>query len=197
MLNNGFEYYLSDLYRIGKNCITTLDNCVLTTVDKGIESTINLIKNMKVNDGKILFIGNGGSAGICSHMATDYTKNGRIRALAFSDAATLTCISNDYEFEQIFAKQIEFQAHKEDMLIAISSSGKSPNILKAVDVALSMNLPVITLSGFNKENPLSKLGNINFYIDSNKYGFVEISHLCLLHAILDIYMGWNPNQSVR
>src|SRR5581483_682660 len=84
---------------------------------------------------KLMFIGNGGSAGICSHMATDYSKNGGMRSLAFNDGSMLTCLGNDLGYENVFAKQIDLHGAKGDLLIAISSGGRSQNILKAVHVA--------------------------------------------------------------
>src|SRR6202007_2255903 len=84
---------------------------------------------------KIIFIGNGGSAGIASHLAIDFSKNGGLRSLAFNDASALTCLGNDLGYENVFAKQLDFHAHAGDLLIAISSSGRSPNILNAVKTA--------------------------------------------------------------
>jgi D-sedoheptulose 7-phosphate isomerase len=139
---------------------------------------------------KLMFIGNGGSAGICSHMAIDYSKNGGMRSLAFNDGAALTCLGNDYGYENVFSKQIELHARANDMLIAISSSGQSENILRAVHTARKMNCYILTLSGFKASNPLRTLGDINLYVDSSEYGFVEITHLSLCHAILDLEQGW-------
>lgn len=144
---------------------------------------------------KIMFVGNGGSAGICSHMAIDYSKNGGIRSTAFNDGAALTCLGNDLGYENVFAKQIELHARTGDLLIAISSSGKSPNILKAVDAARERGCYVLTLSGFGSDNPLRKTGDINLFVNASEYGFVEITHLALIHAILDLEMGWGSGES--
>jgi D-sedoheptulose 7-phosphate isomerase len=134
---------------------------------------------------KLIFVGNGGSAAIASHMATDYSKNGNIRAIALNDSSMLTCLGNDLGYDKVFAKQIELYARSGDVLIAISSSGSSSNILNAVKAARTAECKVITFSGFGAENRLRSLGDINFYIASNRYGFVEIGHLTLCHAILD------------
>ena len=138
---------------------------------------------------KLMFIGNGGSAGICSHMATDYSKNGNMRALAFNDGAMLTCLSNDLGYENVFAKQLDLHAAAGDLLIAISSGGRSKNILNAVDVARRRGCRIVTLSGFAADNPLRKLGDVNFYLGSDQYGFVEVGHLAICHAILDFACG--------
>lgn len=141
---------------------------------------------------KIIFIGNGGSAAIASHMATDYSKNGGLRAMAMNDGATLTCLSNDLGYENVFAKQIEMHANEGDLLIAISSSGRSESITKAVRTAREKGGAVITLSGFAPGNPLRALGDLNFYVASDQYGYVEIAHLAICHAILDFSCGLVP-----
>jgi D-sedoheptulose 7-phosphate isomerase len=137
-----------------------------------------------------MFVGNGGSAGIASHLAIDFSKNGGLRSLAFNDSSALTCLGNDLGYENVFAKQLEFHARPGDLLIAISSSGRSPNILAAVKTARARNCKVVTFSGFTEENDLRKTGDINFFVRSREYGFVEVSHLALCHAVLDIDMGW-------
>lgn len=145
--------------------------------------------------GTVFFIGNGGSAGIASHMAIDFTKNGGIRALAFNDGAYLTCLGNDLGFERVFAKPLEMHARPGDVLIAISSSGRSANILNGVEAARARGCSVITFSGFGAENPLRGRGDLNFYLASNEYGFVEIGHLALIHTILDLSMGWGSQDA--
>ena len=137
---------------------------------------------------KLIFIGNGGSAAIASHQAVDYWKNGGLPAVTFNDSSLLTCISNDYGYERVFAEPIRQFAKSGDLLIAISSSGKSANILKGVEAARQAGCGVLTLSGFNPSNPLRSLGDINFFVPSDSYGIVEITHLTLLHAMLESYM---------
>jgi len=139
---------------------------------------------------KLMFIGNGGSAAIASHMATDFTKNGNLRSVAFNDGSMLTCLGNDLGYENVFAKQIEMHARQGDFLVAISSSGRSANILKGVSAARAMGCAVLTLSGFQADNPLRRQGDINMWVNSGEYGFVEIAHLALCHAVLDMAMGW-------
>jgi D-sedoheptulose 7-phosphate isomerase len=138
---------------------------------------------------KLIFVGNGGSSAIASHMATDYSKNGDVRAMALNDTAMLTCLGNDLGYDRIFAKQIELYARADDFVIAISSSGRSANILNAGKTARAAKCSVVTLSGFTADNPLRRLGDINFFIASDRYGFVEIGHLTICHAILDFICG--------
>jgi D-sedoheptulose 7-phosphate isomerase len=173
---------------------------------RGAEVTDRASRNLSLSEGcewvrkaahevhdagnKIIFIGNGGSAGIASHLAIDFSKNGGLRSLAFNDPSALTCLGNDLGYENVFAKQLDFHARPGDLLIAISSSGRSPNILGAVKMARTRDCKVTTFSGFTEENELRRTGDVNFYVRSREYGFVEIAHLALCHAVLDIDMGW-------
>jgi D-sedoheptulose 7-phosphate isomerase len=137
---------------------------------------------------KLMFVGNGGSATTASHMATDYNKNGNLRTLSLNDSSMLTCLANDYSFAEVFAKQVEFHACEGDLLVAISSSGKSPNILNAARTARALGCTILTMSGFGADNPLRGEGDMNVYLPSDFYGIVEIGHLALCHAILDYSM---------
>ncbi len=152
----------------------------------GLEQACNLIQSQAKDGFKLIFIGNGASAAISSHMATDFWKNGDIRAMAFNDSSLLTCVGNDYGYEQLFEKPIEMFADPGDILMAISSSGRSANILNGVKAARKKNCQVITFSGFQGENPLRVLGDINFYVPASAYGPVEILHHSICHCLLDI-----------
>ena len=138
---------------------------------------------------KLIFVGNGGSAAIASHMATDYSKNGGVRSLALNDASMLTCLGNDLGYDRVFAKQIELHARSGDLVIAISSSGRSANILNAVEAAAAAGCTIATMSGFTPDNPLRRKGEWNFFVASDRYGFVEIGHLTICHAVLDFLCG--------
>lgn len=135
---------------------------------------------------RVVFVGNGGSAAIASHMAVDYTKNGGIRSVALNDAPTLTCLANDFGYDQVFAKQLEFHGRKGDAVVIISSSGRSLNILAAVQAAHKKGCFIVTLSGMNPNNKLRRLGDLNFYVPCLEYGLVEVTHLSLLHAVVSV-----------
>jgi D-sedoheptulose 7-phosphate isomerase len=142
----------------------------------------------------ITFVGNGGSAAIASHLAIDFSKNGGMRARALNDGAALTCLGNDLGYEHVFAKQIEWHARPGDLVVAISSSGRSANILNAVEAARARDCTITTFSGFREDNELRRAGDVNFYVRSGQYGFVEVAHLALCHAILDLDMGWTGDR---
>lgn len=157
-------------------------------------SVLGYLKMVKETAGphgaRIFFIGNGGSAAIASHMAADFQKNGGMPTMCFNDAASLTCISNDISYEQVFANPLACHARLGDVLFAISSSGESDNIVEATDYACGSRLNVVTLTGFNPENRLRGKGGVNFYVPSMSYGTVEITHLAILHSLLDEVMKW-------
>lgn len=138
---------------------------------------------------KLLFVGNGASAAISSHMATDFWKTGGMRALAFNDPAGLTCIGNDFGYPHLFEKPVEVFADPGDILVAISSSGRSENILRAVGAARARQCLVLTLSGFEPDNPLRSLGDGNFHVPVPSYGLVEVLHHSVCHCLLDTIMA--------
>ncbi len=154
--------------------------------NEALEESIKIIMSLYNCGGKIILVGNGASASIASHIAVDFWKNAGIQAITFNDSPALTCISNDYGYEHVFEKPIEKFAEAGDLLIAISSSGSSENILRAVKAARSRCAGVITLSGFSRDNPLREKGDINLYVPSDKYGYVEIVHHFICHCMVDV-----------
>jgi D-sedoheptulose 7-phosphate isomerase len=152
---------------------------------EGLGKAVQLIQEIDATGKKVVLIGNGGSAAIASHQAVDLWKNGGIRATAFNDSSLLTCIGNDFGYEHVFAKPIEMFCDTGDLVIAVSSSGKSANILNGVTSALTLGCKVIGFSGFKANNPLSAKCHLNFYLGSDSYGVVEVGHLLLLHSIID------------
>jgi len=150
----------------------------------------NILKETKSKKSKTMIVGNGGSAAIASHVSVDLTKNANIRAINFNEADLITCFSNDYGYERWIEKAIDFYADNNDVLILISSSGKSKNMINACKSARNKKISkIITLTGHNKDNPLSKLGDINLWIDSKAYNFVENIHQVWLLTVVDLIIG--------
>jgi len=181
--------YFSQLGSLFKETQVTDAKGAPLELSQGIGEAIHLIQSQSARGKKIIFIGNGGSSSIASHQATDFLKNGGIKAIAFTDPSLLTCVSNDLGYPRVFEVPIKMLAEGEDVLVAISSSGRSENILRGVEAARGKGCEVITMSGFTSDNPLRKTGRLNFYVPSDSYGYVEISHLTLCHCILDMMMG--------
>jgi D-sedoheptulose 7-phosphate isomerase len=157
----------------------------LFNISEGIEMASEMVLTLTDIDKKLMFIGNGASAAISSHMAADFLKNGGLEAIAFNEGPLLTCMGNDYGYQHVFEKPIERMAHSGDILVAISSSGKSENIILGAAAARLKGCRIITLSGFEPHNPLLYLGDINFYVSSNMYGIVEVIHHAICHCVLD------------
>lgn len=157
------------------------------------EKTLELIKNTTLNGGKLIFVGNGGSAAIASHMAVDFTKACGIRAINFNEADLLTCFSNDYGYENWVAEALSAYSDDHDLVFLISSSGSSPNIVNAANYCIKKGLKLVCLSGFKSDNPIAKLGDVNVWVDSIYYNFVEMVHHIWLVAIVDkISIGDKP-----
>lgn len=135
------------------------------------------------------FIGNGASATMASHMALDAAKNAGLRAAAFNDLASLTAVGNDLGYDQTFAAPLRWYGGPGDLLVAITSSGNSPNILAAIEAARERGLGIVTLTGLKPDNPTRRRGDLNFHVPARTYGGVECLHQVLLHCWLDDYMG--------
>lgn len=144
-----------------------------------------LIRKTQESARKVIIVGNGGSAAIASHVAVDLTKAAGIRAVNFNEADLLTCLSNDYGYEHWVEKALDFWADPGDLVIVISSSGASANMINGAQRARETGLGLITFSGFGSGNPLRQLGDLNFWLDSTEYNIVETVHQTWLLAIVD------------
>lgn len=194
-MHKGNDNKTSNINSYIQSLCTSLNQVECTDLSKGsldfvhgMDLAVDRIEATAGRGNKILFVGNGGSAGITSHAAIDYMRTAGMRTLCFNDGAMLTCLSNDFGYEQVFEKPVGIHADAGDVLVAISSSGQSENILRAVTAARTKKCQVFTLSGFESDNPLRMMGDLNFYVPSQRYGYVEIAHQILVHAILDLIM---------
>lgn len=148
---------------------------------------IFLEKNYKSKN-NIFVCGNGGSAAIANHFECDHKKilsdtkkiNPRIISLC-SNNALITAISNDFSYYQVFEKQLEYLGNKNDILITISSSGNSENIINVIKFAKKKSIKVISFTGFNGGRS-KKICNLNLHVNSNNYGVIENLH----HAYMNI-----------
>ena len=154
----------------------------LSKVDKAsLEEASRLLQRSL----RIYLVGNGGSAAIASHIANDLVKRGR-SAMTFTDPPSLTCLANDLGWNNAYKEAFKAQnPSRYDTLVAISSSGQSQNILEVAKLATKLKCSILTLSGFSEFNPLRQMGGINFYVQSSSYGVVEITHLAILHNLVE------------
>mgnify|MGYP001375283527 FL=1 len=190
-LNNGIPNIL-DFLKFSKindcffsNYFEKLNSKILDVNDKQLFAAIQLILKTNQNKKKLMIFGNGGSAAIASHIAVDFTKAVRIRATNYNEADLITCLSNDFGYQYWVSQAIEFYADKGDIIILISSSGTSSNIINGAKKANEMGLKVISFTGFKKDSEVSKNSNLNFWVDSNEYNIIEMAHHVWLVSIID------------
>jgi D-sedoheptulose 7-phosphate isomerase len=182
-----FETHIQQIFSLVKlTSLTAPGDAAPDDLETGLKYVAAyLFRRLRRPGAKAIFVGNGGSAAICSHAALDFWNAAGLRAVAFTDAAMLTCVSNDHGYESVYARPIGMFAGPADVLVAVSSSGRSPNILKGVAAARDAGCGVVTFSGFSPENPLRKAGDINLYVACSHYGQVEVAHQLLLHVLSD------------
>jgi D-sedoheptulose 7-phosphate isomerase len=154
-------------------------------LDKGGKAALDLIRRAKKSKAKAVVVGNGGSAAIASHIQNDLCKAVKMRALVFTEQSLLTALANDDGYQTAYETLTKLWAEPDDLLIAISSSGRSENILRAAAATRDAGGRIITMSGFAADNPLRTLGDINFYIPSDSYGHVELAHAALGQFLTD------------
>ena len=145
-----------------------------------------LFVDTQANSGNIFVIGNGGSAAVASHIVNDLFNAAGMRAHSFNDPSMLTCLANDYGYENVFSRQISGVAKRKDLLVAISSSGTSPNIINAAQKMAEIGGKTLTLTGFDRRNCLRRMGDMNLWLNSSNYGLVEVGHLFVLHQVTDL-----------
>lgn len=185
MIVHTFSSYSQELSHLLSLIEVTSTSGEGMSLEEGLEHATSRILSKKSEGKKIIVIGNGGSAAIASHMQNDLCKAVGIRSLVFNEAPLLSALSNDLSYAAAFEVLIDLWAEEGDVLIAISSSGQSENIIRAADAARNKGCSVITLSGFKSNNPLRRKGAINFYVPADQYGFVELGHSVLTHYLSD------------
>ena len=168
-----------------KDCFSNITERLNDADTSQLAAASDLIRSIGESDGKVIVVGNGGSAAIAGHLAVDLTKAAGIRTVNFSDPALLTCFANDYGFEHWVEKALGCFADEGDLLVLVSSSGESANIVNGARRAVGMGMPILTLSGFASDNTLRSLGGINLWVDSPTYNVVENVHQIWLLSIVD------------
>ena len=177
-MNNFFKNFFDQIHIILNKTNTT-----------NLEDITKLLISTHKKKKKVIIFGNGGSAAIASHFSVDMTKNGGVRCINFNESDLLTCFSNDYGYEKVYSKSLEFYADRGDVVIIISSSGKSKNVLEAAKICKKKKILLYTLTGFSKSNPLKKMGNINLWVNSKAYNIIENIHQIWLLSIVDRIIG--------
>lgn len=164
--------------------------CVLTPIadiplDDAMNRAVNQLALARDRQATVHLVGNGGSASVVAHAQNDLVKACGIKAMVYQDVPLLTAFANDEGYDKCYSDALSIWLNPKDVLIAVSSSGASPNILNATRVATVIGATVITFSGFSHSNPLRARGDLNFYVPSSHYGQVEVTHAALLHCLTD------------
>jgi D-sedoheptulose 7-phosphate isomerase len=129
------------------------------------------------------------------YLLQDFSKNGKILSRSLSDSALLTALSNDYSYEKAMLEYLKIEGvSKDDLVITISSSGNSPNVVSVLEYCKENNIKSLALSGLKNDNKSIILADYSIYVPMKTYGMVECIHQIFLHLILDKSMGifeWN------
>lgn len=177
-------------------CEVTGKKCEALGIEPGIAAGMEALAQARRSKNSVYVIGNGGSAAVAAHTVNDFLNVAKLRAFTLHDSSLLTCMANDYGYENAYARILAQVGMPDDLLIAISSSGNSKNIRNAAAQATAGGMFVITLTGFASDNPLRSLGDVNFWLDSRNYGQVEIGHQFLLHNMADRF-GANDGELAK
>ncbi len=169
-----FKKYFVDLH--------TLSNSIK---DNDLKSFSELLLTSNNNGGKVIIFGNGGSSSIASHVSIDLNKAAGIESLNFNDPTLITCFANDYGYENWVSEVVKIHCKPKDVVIFISSSGMSLNLINGIKCANSITNTTVTFTGFDKDNTLSKLGFINFWVDSQVYNYIELVHSIWILSAID------------
>ena len=176
------KYKFSDYNR-------SISNLLLSISDKKLTETIKMIKKTIAQKGTIYIVGNGGSASIASHVSVDFAKVSRIKSSTFNNANLITCFANDYGYENWLKAAIKYYTKTNDLVVLLSVSGKSKNLINAANFCKKKKIKLITITGAKKNNPLSKKGTINYWINSKAYNIVETVQMAILSSIVDRTIG--------
>ena len=156
------------------------------SLEEGAEQAVRMVLDAKLASRKVLLAGNGGSSAIVSHVQNDLCKSVGVRAMTFTEQPLLTALANDDGYGSVFEWPIGLWAEPGDVLITVSSSGQSENIVRALAAAKKHGCQMITFSGFNPDNSSRLAGDLNFYVPSHVYGFVETAHTALAHYLTNM-----------
>ena len=177
------KIFLENYWNIYKKLLFETDiNCDLITVK-------NLFKETNKRGGQIIFVGNGASASLSSHAATDLTKQAKIPAIALNDHNLITALANDYGYENWISSALGYYANKKDLLVLFSVSGESLNLIKAVEYAKKNNINTLSFTGCNIHNNLRKETDFSLWVDCKSYNIVESVHTIWITLIIDLIVG--------
>lgn len=181
-------HYFSEVYEGLQHIHVTTNDLKEISFEEGIDLWTEQARKTQNQGGMQFFCGNGASATMAEHMSHDWFQNAKINTYTCSETAHITAISNDVSYDDVFAYRIARVMSEKDILVTISSSGNSRNVIRAIEEARKKGSFIITISGKSKENQSCQIGDLNFYVPLDTYGLVESSHAVLLHSALDAFL---------
>lgn len=183
MLQNNVSGFFKELSEILLSIEVTDGQGASLSLDVGAEASVQMMVETKSANRKVLLAGNGGSAAIVSHVQNDLCKATGVRAMVFTEQPLLTAMANDNGYGSVFEWPITMWAEPKDLVLTVSSSGQSENIVRGLKAAKEQGCTIITLSGFKPGNASRQLGDLNFYVPSSVYAYVETAHMALAHYV--------------
>ncbi len=179
--------YFKEVYE-GLNNTSVIYHGESISYEEGLRLWVEHARKTQEAGGLVFFCGNGASCTMAEHMSHDWFQNGKVNTYSVSETSHITAISNDISYADVFAYRIERILADRDILVTISSSGNSPNVIRAIEEAKKKGAFVITVSGKNPDNKSRKMGDLNFHVPLDTYGLVESAHAVLLHDALDLFL---------
>jgi len=180
-----YMQHLEEFRNVLSKTKISIKNNQVHSFELGLDLIVEKLMQIREEKRNLYVVGNGGSAGIAAHAVTDFANVCKIKASTLHESSLLTCMANDYGYENALARMLDLVINPGDVLIAISSSGKSANIVNATARAKSKGAYSITLTGFASSNPVREAGDLSIWVDSNDYGLIEVGHQFILHHISD------------
>lgn len=164
---------------------TTVNGDMPVDCDQAFELWCDSTEDVRLSERVIYLMGNGASASMASHFAADLAKNADLHTQVFTDISLITAVANDMSYDMVFLAPLRRRLKPGDMVVAISSSGNSPNVIKAAEFAVSREATLVTLTAMLPTNSLRQLGTLNFWLPADTYGMAETGHAAILHYWMD------------
>lgn len=159
---------------------------VLLDIEQAFALWVDWTVETRSREATAYFVGNGASASMACHFSTDLAKNARVRTQVFTDPSLITAIGNDVCYAEVFAEPLSWHGREGDLLVTISSSGNSPNVLRALEVAREKGIRSVALCAMGPDNASRNLADLSFYVPATTYGQAETAHAAILHHWMDV-----------
>jgi len=177
------KIFLENYWNIYKKLLFESD------INSDLIAVKNLLRETNKKGGKVIFVGNGASASLSSHAATDLTKQAKIQSIALNDHNLITALANDYGYENWVSNGLSYYANEKDLLVLFSVSGESLNLINAVKFAKKIKMKTLSFTGCNIDNNLRRETDFSLWVDCNSYNIVESIHTIWITLIIDLIVG--------